>query len=64
MPQQGVHVAVVTAQDGNKGEVSNVVNVGREGGGVCHIDPAPRDNLQGRRKGLKGGVRGSWTHHT
>lgn len=56
VPQQRMHVAVVTAQDGNKGEVSNVVNIGREGGGVCHVDPAPRDNLQDGWKGWKGGI--------
>ena len=59
VPQQGVHVAVVAAQDGNEREVSNVVNVSREGGGVRHVDPSPRDDLQNR---WKGGIRMLWTH--
>lgn len=54
VPQQGVDVAVVTAQNSNEGEVSNVVNVGSEGGRVCHVDPAPRDDLQNGWKGWKG----------
>lgn len=46
MPQDGMHVAVVTAQDCNKREVSDAVNVCSQSGGVSHVDTTRGDNLQ------------------